>query len=174
MVRTVMFLRHGEAAPAAGSPDRDRPLTPRGAAQAARSGAWIGHSTAPVGAVLCSPAVRTRQTFDRVAHAAGWSGARPPVSYPPALYNARAEDILDEIALTDDAVRALLVVGHFPGLPEAALTLDPVGPHSDTVRRGFPTGACVVVETDEPWSALPDAARGASAPFGVISALSAP
>jgi len=174
MLRTVMFLRHGEAAPAAGSPDRDRPLTAHGAAQAERTGAWIGRGPDPVDAVLCSPALRTRQTLDGAARGAGWADGSPPVSYAQALYNAGAEDVLDEVALTDDAVRTLLVVGHFPGLPEAALTLDPAGPHSGVVRRGMPTGTCVVVATDEPWSALPDAARGASDPFGVVSAVFTP
>ncbi|WP_200171013.1 SixA phosphatase family protein [Tomitella cavernea] len=174
MSRTLILLRHGQAAPAAGAPDHDRPLTEHGAAQAEAAGEWIAAHGWQVGAALCSTAVRTRETLRAVAVAAGWSEAAVACSAEPALYDAGVDDVLDAIAPVGDDVDTLVVVGHFPGLPRTALTLAPSGPLTDQVRDGMPTGACIAIATDAAWSALPDVLRGTSDPYGTITAVLTP
>src|SRR5262249_41406064 len=63
----LMLLRHAKSSWDDGSlEDFDRPLAPRGEAAAPRMGAYMAaHDLAPQ-LILCSPAVRTRQTLDLV------------------------------------------------------------------------------------------------------------
>lgn len=178
MSRTLILMRHGEAADPAGAPDHERPLTRRGTEQAVSAGAWLGEHLPPIRAVLCSTALRTRRTLDAVSHGAGWAAAPPDGAatgattaaaatdptrtYARAIYEAAPEDVLGEIALTEPGASTLLVIGHFPGLPQTALALDPAGRHSAEVRRGLPAAGCIVLRTDEAWDALVDAAAPAA------------
>lgn len=182
MSRTLILMRHGEAAAPAGTSDHERPLTDRGTEQAAAAGAWIAESLPPVRAVLCSTSLRTRQTLDAVADgatrfdasSAGILSAAPEASFAHALYGAAPEGVLGEIALTDADAPTLLVIGHFPGLPETALALDPAGPRSAEVRRGLPAAGCIVLRSDMPWDTFPDALRGAATPFAGIRRVRTP
>lgn len=171
MHRTLILMRHGQAAAPEDTADHERPLTDHGVAQARSAGSWLARTQPAVDEVLCSTALRTRRTLDAVADGAGYetAPAHPPITLARPVYNADADALLGEIAFTDDDVSTLLVIGHFPGLPQTALTLDPDGPMSAEVRRGMPTAACVVLRTDFPWAALLDAARGMSEPFGTIT-----
>lgn len=173
MPRTLILLRHGEAATPAGTPDRQRPLTAHGRTQAAAAGRLIG-TAHTVGAVLCSPALRTRQTLEAAAHGADWTAATPARTIATGLYNADAAAVLSEIALVDPDVHTLLVVGHFPGLPQTALALDPHGPLAADVRRGLPTAGHIVVRTDDPWDELPNATWGSGTRYGTIIDVVAP
>ena len=61
--RTLILMRHATAGHQGASTDHGRPLTPEGVREAADAGDWIRHNLPPVDAVLCSTAVRTRQTL---------------------------------------------------------------------------------------------------------------
>jgi phosphohistidine phosphatase len=153
-VRTLVLLRHAKSDRPPGVPDLQRPLAERGRREAALAGAWLA-AHQQVDLVLCSPSLRTVQTADAVRDA-GVSAERVPAA---AVYDAEPDDILGEIALVDPAVTTLLVVGHFPGLPELALRL--AGPASDadavaSVAEKFPTSALAVLETDCGWADLAD------------------
>lgn len=148
-VRLLVLMRHGKSDYPPGVADHERPLNARGRAQAAQSGEWIAEYVPPIDAVICSTATRTRETFAR-------TGIAAPVRYEEAIYGAPPSTILEEISLTDAAVRTLLVVGHFPGLPETALILGG-GDDSPAVRSisdGFPTSAVAVLSTQQEWDAL--------------------
>jgi phosphohistidine phosphatase len=56
----IWLLRHGEAAD--GTPDGDRPLTPRGEEQARAAGAALGALGIEIDACLSSPKVRAAET----------------------------------------------------------------------------------------------------------------
>ncbi len=92
----LILWRHAQAED--GLPDLERPLTPLGRKQAARMAAWLDRSLPSGCRVLCSPALRTRQTADalgrkykvvaeidpsatpaQVLKAAGWPEGRGPV-----------------------------------------------------------------------------------------------
>ncbi|WP_158726788.1 SixA phosphatase family protein [Tomitella fengzijianii] len=175
MPRTLILMRHGQATSPAGTADHERPLTPTGAAQAEAAGRWFAADGRRIDTVLCSSALRTRETFRGVSRGARWRDADSACTSSPALYNADATAVLGEIALASASTTTLLVIGHFPGLPEAALVLDPAGAHSGRVRRGMPVGAYVTMSTDSPWAALPDALWGPAAdPFATITGIHMP
>ncbi|WP_026917338.1 SixA phosphatase family protein [Gordonia shandongensis] len=138
--RTLVLLRHGKSAYPAGVADHDRPLNERGLRQAALAGEWLAADGLHVDAVLCSTAVRTRQTLDR-------TGVEAPARFVADLYGATPWTILETLRIDAPSdASVVLVVGHFPGLPETALTLDP----GATIDR-FPTSAYAVVGVGVPW-----------------------
>lgn len=130
-VRTLVLLRHAKAERPAGVPDADRPLSPRGHADAHAAGAWLKSRYQP-DLVLCSPSKRTRQTWQAVASALG---AAPKVRYERRLYLGDADEVLAVVHGIEDAVATVLLIGHNPALSDVAETLDPRGPlDSDGLR----------------------------------------
>jgi phosphohistidine phosphatase len=136
---TLILMRHAKSA--WGDPeqdDHDRPLNQRGQASAARLGNWLrarGHVPARI---LCSDAVRTRETCERLA-----LPLEPELRQD--LYLAEAETILRIVAAAAD--RPLLVIGHNPGIAEAAERAVSSPPsHPDFAR--YPTGATTVIAED--------------------------
>lgn len=145
MSHTLILMRHGKAESPLAVPDHDRPLAPRGRKEAAIAGGLLDEHE--IDAVLCSTSERTRQTL-----AAAEIDA--PTTYSAKLYLAPPEDILAEVSETDEDVETLLVVAHFPGIPETVMQLDPAGPHTDEILDRFPTSAYVVIDVPGEWADL--------------------
>lgn len=138
--RTLVLLRHGKSGYPAGIGDHDRPLADRGLREAALTGQWLADEGITVDAVLCSTATRTRETLAR-------TGIDAPVTYLDDIYGGTPDDILEAVRVHAPAdAGTVLVVGHEPGMPSTALTLDPSG----AIDR-FPTSAYAVVEVGAPW-----------------------
>lgn len=149
-----MLLRHAQAQPHGGVVDELRALHPTGREQAAHVGRTLADAGIVPDVVLCSTAVRTRQTFELLS---GTLGARPVVEYSEELYLSGLTSTLEVIGQASDDVRTLLVVGHEPVMSSVAYVL--AGPDSDTtalvrVRSGVPTGAYSVLTHDRPWPSL--------------------
>lgn len=148
---TLLLMRHAKAVDfVPGGRDIDRPLADRGHGQAAAAGAWLHSLGRPVDALLCSPAVRTRET------AAGLGLGLEPV-IEPSIYDAAPEEILAAVGLVERAT-TLLVVGHAPGVPGLVGDLpDPersAAAAVDELGRSFPTAAIAVLRLTGPWSDL--------------------
>ncbi|TQF68888.1 histidine phosphatase family protein [Rhodococcus spelaei] len=140
-------MRHGKSAYPPGIADHDRPLAPRGEREAGLAGDWIRRTQPPVDAVLCSTATRTRLTLDA-------TGIEAPARYEESLYGTNAAGVLHEIARTDDGVHTLLVIGHEPGIPDAAVALDPSGATADRIAKRFPTSAIATLSVTGSWSRI--------------------
>ena len=69
--KTLVIMRHAEADMPWGTGDFDRPLTRRGREQAPAAGRWLLEHGAVPEMILCSAALRTRQTCTWVADALG-------------------------------------------------------------------------------------------------------
>jgi phosphohistidine phosphatase len=137
-VKRLIVIRHSKATHKPGFDDIDRPLTGRGRRDAAAAGAWLRERDLTPGLVLCSPARRTRETWDLLAAARGAaSGAE--VYYDERLYLASAGTTLDILGATPDDVATLLLVGHNPTAQQIAAGLTG---HSDLA---FPTSAIAVI-----------------------------
>lgn len=133
----LILLRHAKSDWSTGSGDHDRPLNPRGQADAPRIGKWLRDSGHAPTRVLCSTAARTRETLARMR----LQGAE--ISYLAALYEALASTILSLAG--DYADDTLLIVGHNPGMADAAARASAERPtHSEFSR--YPTCACTVVD----------------------------
>jgi phosphohistidine phosphatase len=124
--RTLVLLRHAKAAHPESVADPQRPLTPRGHADAAAAGGWLAGQRLFPDVVLCSPARRTRETWHGVALALGGEATHTTVVYDPAVYEADGEQgLLDLIGSTGPEVSTLLVIGHNPTLSMLSAALDP-------------------------------------------------
>ncbi|AFA74765.1 phosphoglycerate mutase-like protein [Gordonia polyisoprenivorans VH2] len=141
--RTLVLMRHGKSGYPPGVGDHGRPLADRGRREAALAGRWMTEEGLSVDAVLCSTATRTRQTLDR-------TGISAPTVYLDDLYGGSPFDVLEALRIHAPAdATTVLVVGHDPGMPTTALTLDPEG----TIDR-FPTSAYAVVRIGVPWETI--------------------
>jgi phosphohistidine phosphatase len=152
-MRTLSLFRHAKSSWVdPGLKDFERPLNERGEQAAPRMGAFmVRHGVAPE-LILCSPAVRTRQTLDLVLpHLAG----SPRVIYEDALYLAGAPALLKRIRKVGARVRHAMLVGHDPGLHILAQELAGSGSRDDleALSAKFPTAALAVIAFDETtWS----------------------
>lgn len=145
--RTLVLMRHGKSGYPPGVGDHGRPLADRGRREAALAGRWMADEGLVVDAVLCSSSTRTRETLER-------TGITAPTTYLDDIYGGSPFDVLEAIRVFAPAdARTLLVVGHEPGMPTTALTLDP-----DADIERFPTSAYAVVTVGDPWSELGNAA----------------
>ncbi len=146
--RILALLRHAKSAYPTGLADHDRPLAPRGVRQAALAGDWLRGNLPAVDQVLCSTAIRARQTLSR-------AGIKAAVRYAERLYGAGVATVLSEIGTVSDDVNTLLVVGHEPTMSDVALELA----GSDTaaaqrIREKFPTSAIAVLSVPRGWQQL--------------------
>lgn len=152
-VHRLVLLRHAKAEPEGAVGDELRALAVRGRAQAGAVGEGLVAADLEPEVVLCSSAVRTRQTWDLVRQQL--PAAEPEVDVTDRLYAARPADVLDLVRGVDDRVRTVLVVGHEPTMSTTAGVL--AGPESDQdavarVRFGVPTATFMVLQSRRPWS----------------------
>lgn len=159
-VRHLWVLRHGKAASDApwGGTDRDRPLTGRGRRDASALGRRLTggppvlglDGVPPPSLVICSAAVRTRQTADLVVEG---MGGQVPLDAYRSLYEAGTPTVLQYLREVDEAVEGVLLVGHNPTMYQLVWELladhdddDRPGPDRDALElHGFPTCALAVV-----------------------------
>lgn len=156
-MRTLVIMRHAKAEASAPS-DIERQLTDRGHADAAEAGAWLGRQGVSPDDALVSGAVRTTQTWEDVATAAGWE--LEVAQYVDALYTASTDSALDLIRETEAAVGTLVVVGHNPTIELLAQLLDDGDGDEEAgnaMVEGFPTSAVAVFSYDGDWSELEEA-----------------
>jgi len=153
----LLLLRHAEAQNAPG-PDHQRPLTAAGRRAAAELGAQLRARGIRPDCVLCSPALRTRQTWQALAlHCEA-------VRFEAALYGAGAAELLAHCAALESRVSCALLIGHNPGISalaaqlsgSAALSLRPcalvefaIAADSGWAALGAPGGAALRGRTQE-------------------------
>ncbi|RSS78473.1 histidine phosphatase family protein [Streptomyces sp. WAC06614] len=156
----LVLVRHAKAVPK-DEPveDFDRPLSSRGQADAPLTGRWLAESGVEATLALCSPSLRTRETWQLIAPALAEA---PPVVYDERLYNAPPQRLVTVLAERGGQLGSLLLVGHNPGLHELASALCGTGPKKlvERLRSGFPTSGAAVLELTGGWDALkPGAGR---------------
>jgi phosphohistidine phosphatase len=145
-MKTIIFLRHAKAS--AGDSrmrDQDRPLNEQGVEACQRMGGWLKANGKAPDFILCSPSRRTRQTAEWVLPAAGFGSH---IQYVDSLYLATAGEIFAQLQRVNDTLSTTMVIGHNPGIHEAALRLLDSGPPAllDLLEIKFPT-ACVAIYT---------------------------
>jgi len=143
------LLRHAKSDRGEGLEDHERPLTRRGREAARRVGESLPAALGRIDLVLCSPALRTRETAALVL--AGFA-APPRILYEDALYLAGRVALLRRLRLIDEDAGSVIVIGHNPGLHELALALAaPDSPRYTVLAAGkFPTIARASFAIDGP------------------------
>lgn len=149
-MRRLILIRHAKSSwEIPGQPDHDRSLNARGRAAAPLIGRWMAEHGLVPDHGLVSSAVRTRETWDLLGSI--WGDV--PATEAPDIYAAEAEAILGTIRRAPP-VATLAVVGHNPGLGEAARRLL-ANPPTDPSFRKFPTTSVAVIGFDvADWSGV--------------------
>jgi phosphohistidine phosphatase len=147
------LLRHAKSGLDEGLEDHERSLTRRGREAARRVGESLPAALGALDLVLCSTALRTRETAELVLAS---FAAHPPIVYEDVLYLAGRAALLRHLRGLDEGAGAVLVIGHNPGLYELALALaSPDSPRYRALAAGkFPTTARASFAIDSPWAKL--------------------
>lgn len=125
MLKELVLMRHAHAVhPAAWQADAQRQLSPTGREGAFAAGSWLrAHYTSP-DEVLCSTALRTRETLVQLARA---GCVLPTPEFEARIYEASLDDLLgvieERIGMSPDLTR-LWLIGHNPGLEQMLSHLD--------------------------------------------------
>ncbi len=153
------LLRHAKSDQSDAVEDHERPLSLRGREMAQRIGESLPAALGAIDLVLCSTALRTRETAELAL--AGFA-ARPRLLFEEGLYLAGSSALLRRLRRLDEGAEAVLVIGHNPGLHELAVSL--AAPGSRRYRAlaagKFPTAARASFAVEAPWAGL-DRARHA-------------
>ncbi len=153
-VKRLYLLRHAKSSwDDLGLEDDERPLAPRGEKAARRIGRHLRDIGVQPEQVLCSPAVRARQTLD---HVRPFLEPKVEIQFDPAIYGAGEDQLLARLRQVPSTVRSLMLIGHNPGLQDLALTLvDEADLGYARLVERFPTAAiAALVLPIESWGDL--------------------
>ncbi len=151
-MKTLLLWRHAKAS--AGDPrqeDADRELAPRGVEAAAAVAAARGEVLGRASLILCSPAVRTRQTLAALEPSLAEETTR---RFEPGLYLTPCLDLLERVARVEEDHQTVLLIGHNPGLEDLARLLVVDGDAGAIARlgSGFKAGSLAELALDvEHW-----------------------
>lgn len=151
----LWLLRHGKSSWDDPSlDDKDRPLAPRGERAADRMRDHVEVLGIEPELVLCSSAVRARQTLARVLPALGTT---LEVRIEPVLYTFDFTVVLDRLSRVSADVASVLLVGHNPAMQELAVRVADRGDRLDDLSRKYPTaGLAEIAFPSGSWDALAD------------------
>lgn len=112
-MKTVILLRHAKSdwdADYVG--DHERPITRKGEKAAAKIGRFLAETGQVPELVLCSTALRTRQTLDAAMAAGNWPSVE--VRHEKSIYLAGYEQLVSTLATAPDHFDTVMIVGHEP------------------------------------------------------------
>ena len=156
---TLYLLRHAKSAWDQPLPDHERPLAARGRRDATAAGRLLARRGWRPDLVLCSTAVRTRQTWQRASDAGATTGE---VRYTDEIYEAYADDLLELLQYASEEIGSLMLIGHGPGLPDLAELIGARPKPRDAWARmdtKYPTSGLSVFRLPGRWA---DASPGAA------------
>lgn len=145
MTRSLYVLRHAKAEDTAAGGDHARALKGRGRRAAQLVGRYLTRLEEAPELVLCSSAVRARDTAETAREAGAW---KAPIDLRGGIYEAGAETLRLELGSVPNEVQRLLLVGHQPGLGLLIALFTGSEP-------AFPTAALARLDFEsETWSEL--------------------
>jgi phosphohistidine phosphatase len=146
--RRLVLLRHAKS-DWPDVPDHERPLAKRGRRDAPVVGRWLVTSGYVPDAVVCSTALRARETWNLVSVELP-PDAPPTVRYEPRVYEASVLGLLMLVREFDPAWHTAIIVGHNPGLAELTVGLADAG--TEEMPHAFPTAAVAVLGLPGAWA----------------------
>lgn len=145
-MKSLLLLRHAKSSwKDANVADFDRPLNGRGKRASDLVGQFLRKKKLHPDLVLCSTAMRARETVRLVLEAAGLV---LEVEYDQRLYLASAERLAEIVLEIEDDKATVMLVGHNPGMEELIPRLTGV-----TESMSTATLAKIVFEVDS-WSGI--------------------
>lgn len=156
MTRRLLLLRHAKSSwDDLSLDDFDRPLAPRGIKAVPRMAAYLKKKGLVPDLVLCSSAVRARETWQLVAEML--DGA-PEVKFLRGLYLAPPSRLLQALQRAPKGAGTVMLVAHNPGMEHLAADLAGPGSKEKALKRlhaKFPTAALAEITFEaESWSGI--------------------
>ncbi|MEM7170161.1 MAG: histidine phosphatase family protein [Pseudomonadota bacterium] len=150
-MRKLLFLRHAKSSwkePILD--DFDRPLAPRGRKAAPKMASYMRKKLLAPELVLCSRARRAVETWELASKKLRFDGQ---IYFSQSLYHAEPNEIIAAIRQVPDNIACVLMIGHNPGMEDAAMALS--GPGSrpsakEKLETKFPTAALAEIEFELP------------------------
>jgi phosphohistidine phosphatase len=124
--------------------DHDRPLASRGQKAAKLMFQHLGAAGIRPSLVLCSSALRARETLDALA-------LEGDVRIEPELYGASAGELLERLQHVPTEVESTMLIGHNPAVQSLVVSLAGSGTQLARVQRKFPTGALATLGFTGDW-----------------------
>ena len=151
----LYVLRHAKSARPEGVTDHERPLAARGREAAPVMGAFMRLERYVPDKVLVSTAVRTQETYQLLN--ATLKGPAPILT--KAIYEADWRDLLGLCHNMETECRALMLVGHNPGLADFSAHLVDASKSNedamDSMRGKYPTTCLAIFDFDiASWSEM--------------------
>lgn len=144
-MKNLYLLRHADAELLARQ-DKERQLSEAGHAEAEAVAKAFADKAIALDAILCSSAVRTRQTC---THFMQLLDGKPAPQYMDELYNTDLETYLEVLKGLEDSYGSVLVIGHNPIITELASYLTGQSCH-------FSTGVLKYLELNvNSWAKVP-------------------
>jgi phosphohistidine phosphatase len=151
-MRSLYLLRHAKSSWDDPAPsDHDRPLAPRGRRAAELIASHLRREGIVPALVLCSSAVRARETLEGIKPALG---DRVEVRVERGLYGVPQRELLDRLHAVPDTVDSVMLVGHNPSVQDLALTLCRQSPALEELELKYPTGALATLVFEGAWRDL--------------------
>jgi len=148
--RRLIIMRHATAL-GSGARDFDRHLSERGTREARAVGRRLVALGAIPGRVLCSSAMRCRETWQGVALALAPAA---PVDFEDDLYGASAATIRDVVTGIEDA-ETLMILAHNPGVSVLAHELgSDRDDDSAQFQGGFTPASIAIFAVADAWPLL--------------------
>jgi phosphohistidine phosphatase len=155
-VKTILLLRHAKSSwDSAAQNDHDRPLNKRGERAAALMAVHLSKTGLRLDLILCSTAMRTRQTLAPLVKALDVPA--PPISLEKDLYLASEDALLGRLRALPEDVETVLLIGHNDGIGQLADALAARGPEPalSQLREKYPTGTLATLRfANGRWSDL--------------------
>lgn len=152
-MKTLYVLRHAKSDWGDESlPDFERPLNHRGRKSAKAVGAEMRDRGIRPDLVVCSPAVRAKETLGLVIDSYGQD---LPVTEDRRIYEASTGALANIVRNAPDDVEHLMIVGHNPGFQDLVVALSEQSSLRDEAAEKFPTAALAEIRFSiDRWSEL--------------------
>ncbi|QOJ22643.1 MAG: phosphohistidine phosphatase SixA [Gammaproteobacteria bacterium] len=141
----LIIMRHAKSDWREGDrSDFDRPLTKRGRKAAQQMGQWLKQQQYRIDHILCSPALRAKQTCQGVLEQLDLT--RKSVLWESRIYEASLPDLIALINQYGEGIHTLLIIGHNPGLDQLLCHLAKEPPPVSESGKLLTTAAVAVLD----------------------------
>ena len=138
-MKTLWLLRHAKSSWSDSSlDDHERPLNERGRRGAQTVGKFMKQTKLEPPLVLCSTAIRARETFEILLEVTGFA---PETEYRQSLYLSSRHGLIDHITSLAESSNAVMIVGHNNGMEELLAYLT-------GAEKRMPTAALAEIKFD--------------------------
>ncbi len=149
---SLYIMRHAKSSWAIpGARDFDRELNDRGLEDLAKLSKVIKKEAIFPDKIICSSAIRTRQTLDAVSHV---FENEPEIVFTERLYSSGLDEYIEIINSNSD-IKSLMIIGHNPMCGSLATSLPKTGDEEELLKIAYkyPTAALSIIKFDvDQWS----------------------